>query len=67
MDLEPVRRINPRGYEGLQVVTLAELGGPSAMESVKPALLEHLARQFTLTLQTAAALPDLQLPEPATH
>jgi lipoyl(octanoyl) transferase len=67
MDLEPFRRINPCGYAGLQVVALAELGGPSGMETVKPALLQHLARQFGVALQSDAALPDLQLQAPAAH
>jgi len=67
MDLEPFRRINPCGYEGLQVVALAELGGPSGMETVKPALLEHLARQFGVALQFDAAAPHLELPAPAAH
>ncbi len=67
MDLEPFRRINPCGYEGLQVVALAELGGPSGMETVKPALLEHLARQFGVELQFDAAAPHLELPAPAAH
>lgn len=66
MDLEPFGRINPCGYEGLQVVALAELGGPSGMETVKPELLEHLARQFGVTLQSDVALPDLQPAAPAT-
>ncbi len=67
MDLEPFRRINPCGYAGLQVVALAELGGPSSMDTVKPALLEHLARQFVLTLQPHPELPELQLQARAAH
>lgn len=61
MDLEPWHRINPCGYQGLQVTTLADLGGPSGMEPVKPVLLAHLAKQFGLELRTAAELPDLSL------
>ena len=59
MDLEPFHRINPCGYQGLQVTSLQDLGGPSAMEAVKPALLGHMARQFGLELQAESALPDL--------
>ncbi|MFN7183982.1 MAG: lipoyl(octanoyl) transferase LipB [Thermomonas haemolytica] len=44
----PFARINPCGYAGLQVVALADLGGPSALEAVKPALLAHLGRQLGL-------------------
>ena len=61
MDLAPWYRINPCGYEGLQVTTLADLGGPSGMDVVKPVLLEKLAEQFGLQLQQETALPDLSL------
>ena len=59
MDLEPFHRINPCGYQGLQVTSLQDLGGPSSMDAVKPALLAHMARQFGLELQAESALPDL--------
>ena len=61
MDLEPFHRINPCGYQGLQVTTLADLGGPSSMDAVKPVLLSNLARQFSLTLHRENDLPDLRL------
>ena len=61
MDLEPWHRINPCGYQGLQVTTLADLGGPSGMDAVKPVLLANLAKQFGLELQAATELPDLSL------
>ena len=61
MDLEPWHRINPCGYQGLQVTTLADLGGPSGMDAVKPVLLASLAKQFELELNAAAELPDLSL------
>ena len=57
MDLEPFRRINPCGYQGLQVVALQDFGGPSSLEAVKPALLGHIGRQFGLALRHAEALP----------
>ena len=63
MDLAPFRRINPCGYEGLQVTSMLDLGGPSSLEAVKPALLEHLAAQFGLRLEPAP-LPDLLQPAP---
>ncbi|PWI00412.1 lipoyl(octanoyl) transferase LipB [Stenotrophomonas maltophilia] len=59
MDLEPFHRINPCGYQGLQVTSVVDLGGPSGMEGVKPVLLDHLARQFGLLLQHTPELPDL--------
>ena len=46
MDLEPFSRINPCGYQDLQITQLGELGGPSDVESVArifaPCLLRHL-------------------------
>ncbi|WP_372018934.1 lipoyl(octanoyl) transferase LipB [Pseudoxanthomonas sp. 10H] len=59
MDLEPFHRINPCGYQGLQVTSVRDLGGPSGLEAVKPVLLEQVARQFGLVLQPQAGLPDL--------
>ena len=61
MDLEPFHRINPCGYQGLQVTTLSDLGGPSGMDAVKPVLLANLAKQFGLELTARAELPDLSL------
>lgn len=58
MDLEPFHRINPCGYAGLQVTSMLDLGGPSSLDAVKPVLLEKLAGQFGLPLQTAPP-PDL--------
>ena len=58
MDLEPFQRINPCGYAGLDVVSMADLGGPGGMEAVKPVLLAELAKQFGLRPEPAAA-PDL--------
>jgi lipoyl(octanoyl) transferase len=55
MDLEPFGRINPCGYAGLEVVAMADLGGPEGLDAVKPALLGHLAAQFGLALQPAPA------------
>lgn len=61
MDLEPFHRINPCGFQGLQVTSLQDLGGPSSLDAVKPALLGHLAAQFGLALHAEATLPDLSL------
>jgi lipoyl(octanoyl) transferase len=54
MDLEPFRRINPCGYEGLRVTSMHDLGGPSGPDAVKPVLIAHVARQFGLTVEPAA-------------
>ena len=53
MDLEPFARINPCGYQGLQVVAMADLGGPSSLDAVKPVLLRALAAQLGLRLEPA--------------
>ena len=55
MDLEPFGRINPCGYAGLRVVAMADLGGPSAPDAVKPVLLDALAAQFGMRLALAPA------------
>lgn len=60
-DLAPFHRINPCGFQGLQVTSLQDLGGPSSLDAVKPALLAHLAAQFGLALHAEATLPDLSL------
>jgi len=57
MDLEPFQRINPCGYAGLRVSSVLDLGGPSSMDGIKAVLLEQLARQFGLELQSSPDLP----------
>jgi lipoyl(octanoyl) transferase len=56
MDLEPFARINPCGYAGLQVTSMALLGGPSDLAAVRDTLLGHMARQFGLRLAAAEAV-----------
>jgi len=55
MDLEPFTRINPCGHAGLQVISLADLGGPSSLDAVKQVLLAELAVQFGLALDADTA------------
>ena len=55
MDLAPFSRINPCGYAGLRVTSMHDLGGPSGIEGVKPALLGHLAAQLGLRFDGPAA------------
>jgi len=55
MDLEPFSRINPCGYAGLQVISVADLGGPSSLGVVKQVLMKELAVQFGLALSPALA------------
>jgi lipoyl(octanoyl) transferase len=49
MDLEPFRRINPCGYEGLQVTSVLDLGGPSDPAAMIPALVAALSDQLGLS------------------
>ncbi|MET4731294.1 lipoyl(octanoyl) transferase [Lysobacter enzymogenes] len=56
MDLSPYQRINPCGYQGLQVTSVLDLGGPSGMDQVKPVLVANIARQFGLSVEDAAPL-----------
>jgi len=46
MDLEPFSRINPCGYEGLQVTSVLKSGGPATLDEVKPVLVAKLAGQL---------------------
>ena len=48
MDLEPFQRINPCGYQGLQVTSVVNCGGPGTLDEVKPVLVEKLAEQLGL-------------------
>jgi len=58
MDLEPFRRINPCGYQGLEVTSMLDFGGPSSLDAVKPVLVAHVARLFGLsTVSVAPQLP----------
>ena len=59
MDLEPFRRINPCGYAGLAVTSMLDLGGPSSLDSVKPALVAALSRQLGLAPRAEPTLPEL--------
>jgi lipoyl(octanoyl) transferase len=50
LDLEPFRRINPCGYQGLEMTQLAEIGGPDSVD-VAAALLEpYLLRALRFVL-----------------
>ena len=59
MDLEPFRRINPCGYQGLQVTQVVDLGGPGSLAVVGDVLVDELSRQFGFTPQhSPAELPS---------
>lgn len=53
MDLEPFRRINPCGYQGLAVTQVLDLGGPGSLAAVEAVLVGEFARQFGLSPQPA--------------
>jgi lipoyl(octanoyl) transferase len=46
MDLEPFARINPCGYEGLEVTQLSELADATEVRVVERQLLSHLKHQL---------------------
>lgn len=52
LDLEPFQRINPCGYQGLQMTQLADLGLPDTVDRAAEALEPHLLR--ALGFRTAA-------------
>ncbi|HEY0767818.1 MAG TPA: lipoyl(octanoyl) transferase LipB [Steroidobacteraceae bacterium] len=56
LDLEPFRRINPCGYQGLQMTQLAKLGGPRTVSACARALEPHLLR--ALGYGVTALLPQ---------
>ena len=49
VDLEPFSRINPCGFEDLEVTDLARLGAEKDLAAVRDALLPHLLRRFRLS------------------
>ena len=54
MDLEPFHRINPCGYQGLQVTQVMDMGGPSSITEVEDVLIKNLARQLGMTPELSA-------------
>jgi lipoyl(octanoyl) transferase len=63
MDLEPFHRINPCGFQGLQVTQLMDLGGPSSLREVESVLIDNLAKQFEM----APELMPLKVTSDAGH
>lgn len=47
MDLEPYRRINPCGYQGLQTVDIAQFGVSASWADVAALLAKHLVRHLS--------------------
>jgi lipoyl(octanoyl) transferase len=48
LSLEPFSRINPCGYQGLQMIDLARLGVTEGMQAISSRLEPHLLRNFGL-------------------
>lgn len=46
MDLSPFLRINPCGYEGMEMVQVSNLGGPTHIEDVEQQLIKELVSLF---------------------
>jgi lipoyl(octanoyl) transferase len=46
MDLEPFQRINPCGFQGLEMTDLARLGGDTDLDVVRDRLLPHFAKRL---------------------
>ena len=49
MDLEPFSRINPCGFEDLEVTQLKDLGGPADLELVATELEQYLLKNLKYT------------------
>lgn len=62
MDLEPFHRINPCGFQGLEVTSVLDLGGPGDPAVLKPALVAALSRQLGLRPRFSPDPPDLTPP-----
>lgn len=54
MDLAPFSRINPCGYEGLQVTQLSDKGGPHSLPLVADDLVSLFADHFSYTVANDA-------------
>ncbi len=46
MDLSPFLRINPCGYQGVEMVQVSNLGGPTRIEDVEQQLIKELVSLF---------------------
>jgi lipoyl(octanoyl) transferase len=55
MDLEPFSRINPCGYEGLEMTQLASLGGPRDVQAALQGFQPHVLRNLRARSAACAA------------
>lgn len=58
VDLEPFSRINPCGFEGLELTDLARLGAGNKLGDVRDQLLPHLLRHLGMDQALRAASLD---------
>jgi lipoyl(octanoyl) transferase len=63
MDLSPFQRINPCGYQGLEVTQVVDLGGPADWRQVANDLVTNISE--LLGLESVAGDPDLPKSTPA--
>lgn len=57
LDPEPFSRINPCGYQGLQVTSVLKCGGPSTIAEVAPVLVNALAAQLRRRPEFTPGMP----------
>ena len=50
LDLEPFGRINPCGYQGLEMTRFSDLGGPDSVAAAAAALEPHMLRALGLAV-----------------
>jgi lipoyl(octanoyl) transferase len=55
MDLEPFQRINPCGYQGLEMTQLANLGGPTEIQAAFEGFRVHVLRNLRARVAACAA------------
>jgi lipoyl(octanoyl) transferase len=58
MDLSPFQRINPCGYQGLEVTQLRDLGVEAGWQEIAWELCGNLASELQYTSPSGQALPD---------
>lgn len=61
MDLEPFGRINPCGFQGLEVTDLGRLGGDNDLAAVREHLLPYLLRHLRMDKVTLLSEADYRL------
>jgi lipoyl(octanoyl) transferase len=59
VDLEPFSRINPCGFDNLEVTDLRRLGATGDLAAIREQLLPHLLRHLGLTKATLVEGPAI--------